>query len=195
MYLSKLNLAIVTAFSLLLAACAAPPKHNLPELTFKHLAPISLQVAEIEMLSQTNQMTEPPYVGYRFPVSPKEAITKWAEDRLQLAGNRGTARFTIIEANVTETKLKIDKAFTGLFKQEASERYDAIVEARLEILDDRGSPRAVARSRASWTKNVREDTALTDRRRIWFVLIENLMASFNARMEEAIRRYMSEFLY
>jgi len=41
---------------------------------------------------------------------------------------------------------------------------------------------------------VREDTSLTDRRRIWFGLIEKLMRAFNDRMEEEMRRYLSKLI-
>ena len=179
---------------MLLGACTAVPDHSLPELTFKHLEPISLRVAKIQMASQTGNNTEPPNVGHRFPISPHEAVKKWALDRLQIAGNSGTARFSILKANVTETRLKTDKSFKGLFKQEASERYDAIVEARLEILDDNGIVIAAVISRANWTQTVREDTTLADRRRIWFSLIEKLMGTFNDKMEEEMRRYLSKLI-
>ena len=194
MYISKLNSVILIALFMLLGACTTVPDNSFPELTFKHLEPISLRVAKIQMASQTDNNTEPPNVGHRFPISPHEAVKKWALDRLQIAGNSGTARFSILKANVTETRLKTDKSFKGLFKQEASERYDAIVEARLEILDNKGIIIAAVTSRATWTQTVREDTSLTDRRRIWFGLIEKLMGTFNDRMEEEMRRYLSKLI-
>ena len=194
MYRSKLNSVIIIALFVLLGACTAVPDHSLPELTFKHLEPISLRIAKIQMTSETENNTEPPNVGHRFPISPHEAVKKWALDRLHIAGNNGTARFSILKANVTETRLKTDKSFKGLFKQEASERYDAIVEARLEILDDNGIVIAEVISRATWTQTVREDTTLADRRRIWFGLIEKLMGAFNDKMEEEMRRYLSKLI-
>ena len=118
----------------------------------------------------------------------------WAEDRLQLAGNKGIARFTILEAQVKETKLRTNKKMTDLFKKEVSERYDATVKARLEILDDLGNSLAVVTSQANWSQTVREDTTLTDRRRIWLEMIEKLMGRFNTEMEMTIQRYMTKYL-
>ena len=194
MNLASLYTTLLMSTILLLGACATPSTNHLPELTFKHLAPISLEVANIKMVSQSVQSVETSDVGYRFPLSPEKALNKWAEDRLQLAGNKGTARFTILEAKVTETKLGTNKKVTDLFRQEASERYDALVEARLEILDDGGIALAVATSRANWSQTVREDTTLADRRRIWLEMIEKLMGRFNTEMEVAIQRYMTDFL-
>ena len=158
------------------------------------MKPISLGVVKIELASLSNSDKDPTTLGHRFPISPHSALKKWALHRLQLAGNFGTARFIIIKANVTETRLNRDKTITGLFKQEASERYDASVEARLEILDKQGILLAAANSRASWSQTVREDTSLTERRRIWFSMIEKLMARFNDNMEEQIQRYLKKFI-
>ena len=51
-----------------------------------------------------------------------------------------------------------------------------------------------ANSSASWSQTVREDTSLTERRRIWFSMIEKLMARFNDNMEEQIQRYLKKFI-
>ena len=194
MILVILRSTLVMCTCLLLGACATPSTNYLPELTFRHLAPISLEVASIKMVSLGIQRTETPHVGYRFPIPPEKALKKWAEDRLQLAGNKGTARFTILEAQVTETKLRTNKKMTDLFKKEVSERYDATVKARLEILDDQGNSLALVNSQANWSQTVREDTTLADRRRIWLEMIEKLMGRFNTEMEITIQRYMTKFL-
>ena len=63
----------------------AIPAAGLPDLTFKHLSPISIQVTDIQIASMTNHGIEPPNVGHRFPVPPESALMQWARDRLQLA--------------------------------------------------------------------------------------------------------------
>ena len=194
MYQSSFILVIVSVVGLVLCACTSIPNNDLPDLTFKHLKPISLGVVKIELTSLTNSEKDPATLSHRFPISPHSALKKWALHRLQFAGNTGTARFIIIKANVTETRLNRDKTITGLFKQEASERYDASVEARLEILDEHGTLLAAANSIASWSQTVREDTSLTERRRVWFSMIEKLMARFNDKMEEEIYRYLKRFI-
>ncbi len=187
------RLTLITVVSFLLAACAAPSE-SLPDLTFKHLSPISIQVTDIQIASMTNHSTEPPNTGHRFPVPPESALMQWARDRLQLAGTRNTARFTILRADATETKLKKDEKLTGLFKQQASERYDTAVEARLEIIDEHGIQRVQVTASATWNQTVREDTTLADRRRIWLELVEKLMTQFNAEMERNIQRFMTKYV-
>ena len=130
----KLKLSVLVLFILVTDACTTPTNTGLPELTFKHLKPISLKVANIQISSMDDFNARPNDVSNRFPISPFEATKKWAIHRLQIAGNSGTAKFSILKAHVTETRLVTDKTFTGIFKQEASERYEAVVEAQIEIL-------------------------------------------------------------
>ena len=184
---------VITLVTVVLSACASPSSH-LPQLTFKHLPPITLQVGDIQFPSLVQNGTQAPNVGHRFPLSPEQALTQWAQDRLQLRGTRGTARFTILQADAIETKLKKDEKLTGLFKKQASEQYDTAVKARLEIIDDRGVQRAQVTASATWQQNIREDASLADRRRIWLELVEKLIGRFNSEMDRSIQRFMTEYV-
>ena len=120
---------------------------------------------------------------------------RWVKDRFRLSGKRGMARFTILRADATETKLKKDEKLTGLFKQQASEQYNTTVKARLEIIDTKGIQRARFTASANWRQNIREDTSLIDRRRIWLELTEKLMNQFNREMDQGIQRFMAEYVF
>ncbi len=179
-----------------LPACDAHlPQSNLPQMTFRHLPAIALRVVDIQLVNKANPGTNPPHVVHLMPVSPVKALTRWAEDRLQIAGNNNTARFTILESDVTETALKVDKTVTGLFKKQQSERYDAIIEASLEIFDRRGIRKAVVSSRATRSVTMPEDTSINDRRRLWYEMMEKIMAEFNSEMDRNIGRYMTEYRF
>ncbi len=186
----------LVAVALMLAACEARlPQSNLPEMTFRHLPPIALRVVDIQLVNSAKPGTDAPHVAHLMPVPPAKALTRWAEDRLQIAGNDNTARFTILESDVTETSLKLDKTVTGLFKKQQSERYDAIIEASLEIFDRRGIRKAVVSSRATRSVTVAEDMSINDRRRIWYEMMEKLMTEFNSEMDRNIGRYMTEYRF
>ena len=185
---------LITLITVVLSACASPNNH-LPQLTFKHLPPIKLQVADIQITSMLQSDTQAPNVGHRFPLSPEQALTMWAQDRLRIGGKRGTARFTILQADAIETKLKKDEKLTGLFKKQASEQYDTAVKARLEIIDDRGVQRAQVTASATWQQNIREDASLADRRRIWLELVEKLIGRFSSEMDRGIQRFMADHVF
>ena len=189
-----LRCLLITLITGVLSACASP-SNLLPQLTFKHLPPIKLQVADIQITSLLQSDTQAPNVGHRFPLSPEQALTMWAQDRLRIGGKRGTARFTILQADAIETKLKKDEKLTGLFKKQASEQYDTAVKARREIIDDRGVQRAQVTASATWQQNIREDASLADRRRIWLELVEKLIGRFSSEMDRGIQRFMADHVF
>ena len=195
MFLRHLHCFILILPIFLLNACTAPAVNAVPELTFKHLPPIALKVSDIILVSKSVFSTKYPRVGYRFQITPEAAVKKWALDRLQIGGGSKTARFTILDARALETKVNTKKNLTELFKRMASERYDVILKAQLEILDKRGTPIATVTSTANWIQTVREDTSLTERQNIWFSMIEKSINQLDSKMEQAIRHYMAEFLF
>jgi len=113
------------------------------------------------------------------------------EDRLKAAGSQGSARFTIIDASITETKLKMDSGITGALTKQQAFRYDATVEGSVEVMDSRGFRKGFASARARRSRTVREDATLNERDRIWFALVEDLMQDFNAEIEKNIRQHLS----
>ena len=163
-------------------------------MTFRHLPAISLRVSNIKLVSETKHGIESPQVGHQFPTPPEKAITRWAEDRLQIGGRSGTALFTIIRADAIEKDLKIDTGVTGVFRRQQSDRYTVTVEARLDILDRRGAATAFATANATHSTTVGEDISLHGRRQVWFELVEKLMAEFDKTMEIQIRRNLGAYL-
>lgn len=194
---------IFRRFSLLaalaLAACTQDVAvQELPEMTFNHLDPINLRVVDMQF-ARNEVLVEHPEgtreVGPSLPTPPDVALRRWAQDRLKPAGaSEGTARFTILRATVTRTDLETETGVTSLFKKQVNERYDAAVEAILEVLGTGGIRRAVVSAEATRTLTVREDESVASRRRILYEMMERLMADFDKQMEENIRRNMTEWL-
>ena len=175
--------------------CETPvPDQRLPDLTFGHLAPLRVDVAQIEVVADYRSPLAPPNIEHMFPTSPEKALRQWAKDRLRPAGPAGRARLVIVNAAVTETPLSIDRGFAGSFKKEQSERYDAALEASLEVVDGRGARRGFAAARVTRSTTVREDISLADREREWVALVEGLMKDFDAEIERNIRQYLDGFL-
>ncbi len=177
------------------AACATEvPQQTLPELTYGHLSPLALGVGAVEVTSEYAAPMAAPHVEHLFPTPPEKALRQWATDRLKAAGGPGVARFVIKDARVTETALAHDEGVKGAFTKEASERYDAAVEAVVEIIDGDGKSRGHASARATRSRTVREDVSMNERDRIRFELIEALMKDFDAEIENNIRTYLAKTL-
>ena len=180
----------------LLAACQANlPSEQLPDMTFKHLSLIQLRVIDIQLVSNFERSVDAPHVAHKFPVSPEKALIQWAEDRLQIAGQKNTARFTILRADAQEIPLKLDKSFKGMFKNQQSDRYDTFIEAQIEILDERNIRQAFVTAKAEQSITVSEATPLTDRRKIWYNLVEKLMMKFNTAIENSITNNFQGYLF
>jgi len=178
-----------------LGACqATAPTPVYPELTFQHLKSLNLNVAKLENVNSFKPTLSAPNVDHLFPTSPADALGRWAEDRLHAVGTNGFARFTILEASVTETRLDMKKGVIGAFTKDQSERYDAVLEGKLEIFDDSGVSRGFASARATRSVTVREDSSVNQREQAWFTLTEELLRDMDAELEKNISLYLSEWL-
>ena len=184
--------ALAALFGLVaLAACeSTAPASKLPEMTFGHLPQLRLPVQRVETVMRYVQPMREPNVEHLFPASPVRAMERWAGQRFKADGGAGIARLVIVEASVKETKLPRDSSFRGTFTKQQSERYDARVEATLEVQDGTAAPRMVAGAQASRWITVREDDSLNERERIKYDLIETLMKEFDAEFERGVLLYL-----
>lgn len=186
-------LALATGFAV--AACATtPPPAKFPDLTYSHLPSINLVGSAVQVDSRYRSPMAPPNVEHLIPTSPSKALNQWARDRLRAVGGDGVVRLVILDASVTETALPRDASFKGHFTKEQSERYDAAIEAAVEIVDRNGVARANASARVKRSTTVREDASLNERDKVKFALVEALMLDFNAEIEKNIRQYMVNWL-
>ena len=185
-------------FSFIIASlngCQVMPSNQiLPELTFQHLKSLNLNIATIEITHSYNQPMTAPYVDHLFHTPPAVALDRWARERLRSLGTRGLARFTIIEASVTETKLDKKKGIMGLLTKDQSERYDAILKAKLEIFGDSGRSWGFAEAQATRSITVREDLSINQRNQEWFNLTEELVRDINTELEKNILKYLSKWI-
>jgi hypothetical protein len=82
----------------------------------------------------------------------------------------------------------------GAFTKDQSERYDAVLEAKLEIFDDSGLSIGFARAQATRSVTVSEDSSVNQRKQAWFILTEELIRDINAELEKNILTYLSAWL-
>ena len=178
-----------------LASCQTVGKlEKFPTMTFTHLSKIRLLVRDIKILElQKNQIT-PPYITHQFPISPAKATRRWAKDKLQIGGKKNTARLIIKIAEAKQIPLKIDKTFVGSFKNQQSDRYETELSAKLEILNEKKEIEAVVEAEAQHFKTVSEATSLSDRRKIWYNMIEVLMNEFNKEIDKNINNNFQRYL-
>ncbi len=171
---------------LLLAACeTAVEGRNFAQISFAHLSPIKLNVANIEVREPAAEAPGNGNIEHELPVSLRGAARHWAEQRLQAVGQTGSAVVTVERADFREERLKKTPGFKGIFTTDQVERYRAALTVSVSITDPKGS--AVARASGSRTQTVPEDASLADREKVWFSMTEKLVKAVDAEMEKRIR--------
>lgn len=186
---------IVAAVLALTACASAPPATRFPQLTYSHLGTFTLDVSEIEIVDAYQPPLQAPNVDHLMPVSPAAAARQWARDRLRQTGSSGRrAVFTIDDGAVTETTLQRQSGIRGVLTVDQSERYDARIGVRLDIVDISGRRVASAEADARRSRTVPEDITLVEREKVWFALTEALTNDLNAEMERAITQFLGDYL-
>lgn len=190
------KITAVLAACVLAASCASapPPAAALPELTFSHLTPFNLAVAQVEVASEAHASLKAPHIESTAPVAPEKAVRQWAAHRLKAAGGNGVGRLVITAASLTETPLTVRQGLKGAFYKEQSVRYEVEVSAVLHIHDGGGASIGRAEAGAKRSRTVREDASINDRRRVQFDLVEAAMADFDKEMEKAVGTHLGRWL-
>lgn len=189
------GLALLLVATVVVTGCeTADPAKSFPKLTFQHLKPIGLDVSGVEVVRAYQPPLRIPNVDHRFDTPPVDALEDWAKSRFKAAGAGKIARLTITDASVVHKDLKLDKSFTGTFKREQSDRYDLSLDATLEILGPGGVQEGHMTTRVTRSTTAREDATLNDIRQIWFDLLEQAMADFDAQAERNTRQFLATWI-
>lgn len=190
--LRKIFLAFVAIF---VAGCATDAQRSgFPQISVAHLQPIILNVARVEVVNEYVSPALRPNVEHEFPVSPAAVAINWGRDRLRAAGAYGVARVVVRRASVVEVPLKRSEGLKGLFTRDQSERYDAVIDMMVEIRDESGKVRVTVESKAKRSRSVSENISLIEREKVWFTIIESMMADLNVALENQIRIHMKDWI-
>ena len=190
----------VTATAVLLVSfwvtsCAVPaPPAAYPEITFSHLPPIRLNVAEVEIVENYVPPLHAPHVEHQFPLTPLSAMRQWAIDRIQAAGETRRGRVIIEDARVVAVPLKVRKGLQGLLYKEQGVRYDAALEARVEVRAERGYRDSFATARVVQSRTAPEEMTLAERDRLFFEMTQEMIKELNSVLEANIRQHMRKDL-
>ncbi|WP_337997654.1 hypothetical protein [Oleispirillum naphthae] len=182
--------------ALALAACTStPPAPTYPDIRFSQGEALPIRAMRVDISSSYQPTFASPNVEHLMPVSPERMARQWALDRLQpLRAGRAVARFEVLDARVTETRLKVKTGIVGTFTDEPAERYDATLTARLTLDDPERSYHGSVETTASRSLTVQEGASINDREKAWYELTKKLGEEFDRAMSANIKRYLPEAL-
>jgi len=187
--------ALLSLIAVVLAtACQSLPDTTLPELRYNHLAPLALNVGAIEVVSEYAAPMKAPNVEHTLTVSPESAFKTWVTDRVKASGQTFKARFVVKDARIVEVPLAMTKGIKGVFTKDQSERYEAVLDVVVSVLDETGGSMGSATTKVTRSITVPEDINLNDRERTLFEMTEALMVDFNKTFEQKIRTYLGKFI-
>ncbi|MBH62577.1 MAG: hypothetical protein CL569_09035 [Alphaproteobacteria bacterium] len=190
-----LKLSVLVLLLIGLTSCAVPaPTPTYPEITFSHLPTIRLNVAEVDIIENYVPPHRAPNVDHLFPITPMAALRQWVVDRIEAAGQTRRGRVIIEDARVVAVALPVRKGLQGLFYKEQEVRYDAAMEARVEVRSDRGYRDSFATARVVRSKTVPEEMTLAEKDELFFKLTEDLIKELNSVLEANIREHMGKDL-
>jgi len=184
---------LLLALPLAATACASGAPEALPPLVtgYRHLTPIRLNVADVEVLNPgpaTTRVDEPA------PVRPEQEMVRMAQERLVAMGTEGHARFVVQAAEFRREALAGPGGLVGLFVGEPGERLSVRLQGRLEILAADGRRAAFVESEARRQRTLPDGTSAADRRRAAEEVVRQAMDELNVELEFQVRRNLRQWL-
>jgi len=183
--------------ALALAACADVLSQSsgpvAATITFKHQAPLSVDVARIELVETWQQSGTPPHIGHLNRNNPPKIIRAWVRDRLKaVPGGPGAAQGSILrvvlrDGAVVRNALDVREGVEGIFRDEVDTSIEAVCAVDVELLDQKGTRMAGITVRVTGTRNIFESASLNERDTLYFGLMEELATALNTELENGMR--------
>lgn len=179
----------------LAAGCDTPPaRQRFPDITFQHLAPIKLDVAQVVIESAYRSTDNPDDNGADYPELPEKLMADWARDRLQAVGQRGQATFTVVSARAVRVPLPRASGIDAALKKEQSDRYELTLTAKIEAGNPLLKKSGTVTETVTRSQTVAEDLTLNQREVVLFNLLDAAMKDLNTRLEQSIAQYLAPLI-
>ncbi|MDR3325941.1 MAG: hypothetical protein LBS66_01320 [Rhodospirillaceae bacterium] len=180
---------LTICFCSLFFACSSSTSilQHQPELTFKNLPMIHLNIKNIEVTSNFNPPDKSLHIEYAMPISLENSIGRWAKDRLHMIGNDNTLRVVIRDASVIATPLHdVDTSLTGILKKKPINRIDMSIDVSLQILDNRKFVIAEVIGNQLISRTEFEGMTQIERNKMLYDMVNSLITGYNTSIDKNI---------
>lgn len=179
------RIMLLGAMVVLVQACSSGAVKEgmpLPELTFAHLAPVHLNVAEIK----TEQIFEPDQehqkVINQMPISPNSAVLRYFDQRYVAAGNEGRLIIQIIDTTVSRAEIEPEGRFSKLIGINKKQKYNAMAHIDVRFRRNTGSPASTSSVTARRTLTMPQNISLAEKDARLLEMIEDLVDEIDSIM-------------
>jgi len=177
-------------FVALLTSCTeGPPVTTPPDLTFSNLQPIQVNAASVDVIDNYKPPLQDPNIEHTFRLPPYVAAERLLRHQLVAAGSENTLRAIIDDASVIRTELPQDKGFMSYFEQQPTERLQAKMLIRFELVDPKAPDIVIAHAEivARREKTLTEGMSPAERDQAYFDLTEDTMDEVNDGLKSIVR--------
>lgn len=190
------KLLLAAACGLALAACSSEPARTPPlQLDYSSLGKIYLNVQDVNVINRSaGTPTKRPYIGHLFQPRLADAVTRWAQDRLQVNGSPGHATVIIKEASVAEYPLTVPSGFESWYTREQASKYVGRMELSIEAQSPVNSTVGSANAHATYAVTLPEKPTEAEKYAAYRDVLDNLMKDINQKLEQAMREHMGPFM-
>lgn len=181
-------LALIAA--LFLTACVeGPPISTPPDMTFANLQPIQVNAAALEVVDNYKPPLREPNIEHTFRLPTYTALSRLLNHQLVPAGGANTLRAIIDDASVTRTALPQDKGIESYFTQQPTDRLQAKVLVRFELVDPKAPDIVLGHASvvAHREKTLSEGMSPAERDQAYFTLTEDIMNEVNGGLKSIVQ--------
>ncbi len=174
----------------MLSGCVeGPTTTHPPDMTFANFRPLALDVSRIEVKNNYKPPLQDPNVEHKFPVPPYAATEDLLKKQLLAAGHENVLHIFIDDASVVREELPVTSGFWGVVTREPSERLNAKVLLRFEMVSPRAPDIILGHAEviAKRSKTLLEQTSPAERDQAYFLLTEDLMDDLNDGLRSVVK--------
>jgi hypothetical protein len=164
----------------ILVACSTGAGLPQPEMTFQHIQPMPVNVANVETHVEDGNEAE------GFAISPTAASQRYLSTRFRAAGSEGTLRATMQEITVRHVYNASKGGVTGFLNVAGHDVYDVKLVLRLEHVSPSGTVLYGNTMKAQRTMNITEHASMAEREQHQLEGMEKLFADLDRQVVKVV---------
>lgn len=189
----RLAACMTALLALVVTSCSNPPPAIPRDMNFKRYQPMMMDVGRIEFFEDYQSPRREPYVEHLLPITPTEAMKKWVEDRLRVAGTNKALHVIVKDASVVSTPVYEESAADALTLGK-TRRYDAKLSVEMRIYGEGAMSEASIQTTATRSITIPESASLHEREQRFRRMIFELMETMNAALEQYTHQYFGSYM-